>query len=104
MSDPNLINLPLNDISDEQFKTFFEDLMGQKGIREQSVVQGRVIEINDDWVMVDINYKAEGRIPVNEFKTPEGELTIKVGDMSTCTSTRSTKRKMSCSSRRKRPT
>jgi small subunit ribosomal protein S1 len=81
MSDPNLINLPLSDISDEQFKTFFEDLMGQKGIREQSVVQGRVIEINDDWVTVDINYKAEGMIPTAEFKNPETGLTIKVGDM-----------------------
>ncbi len=79
MSD--LINLPLSDISDDQFKAFFEDLMGQKGIREQSVVTGRVIEINDDWVTVDINYKAEGLIPVNEFKTPEGGLSIAVGDM-----------------------
>lgn len=82
MSDQsNLINLPLNQLSDDQFKAFFEDLMGQKGIKEQSVVQGRVIGINDDWVTVDISYKAEGMIPVNEFKTPEGELTIKIGDM-----------------------
>jgi small subunit ribosomal protein S1 len=81
MSDPNLINLPLTEISDDQFKTFFDDLMGQKGIREQSVVQGRVIEISDDWVTVDINYKAEGMIPTAEFKTPEGEITIKSGDI-----------------------
>ncbi len=81
MSDPNLINLPLTEISDDQFKTFFDELMGQKGIREQSVVQGRVIEISADWVTVDINYKAEGMIPTHEFKSPEGEITIKVGDM-----------------------
>ncbi len=81
MTDPNLVDRPLSDISDDQFKSFFEDLMGQKGIREQSVVTGRVIEINDDWVTVDINYKAEGLIAVNEFKTPEGAITIKIGDM-----------------------
>ncbi|MEQ1567348.1 MAG: 30S ribosomal protein S1 [Myxococcota bacterium] len=54
--------------------------MGEKGVREKSVVKGRVIGINDDWVTVDISYKAEGMIPLSEFKTPEGELTIKVGD------------------------
>jgi len=81
MSQPNLVDRPLSDISDDQFRSFFEDLMGQKGIREQSVVTGRVLEINDDWVTVDINYKAEGLIPVNEFKTPEGAITIKPGDM-----------------------
>ena len=80
MVDPNLFDLPISQLSDDQFKNFFEDLMGQKGIREQSVVRGRVIGIGDAWVTVDINYKAEGMVPVAEFKTPEGELTIKPGD------------------------
>jgi small subunit ribosomal protein S1 len=78
--DPNIEDLPLTQITDDQFKTFFDDYMGEKGVREKSVVKGRVIGINDDWVTVDISYKAEGMIAVNEFKTPEGELTIKVGD------------------------
>ena len=80
MIDSNIVDLPLNQLSEDQFKSFFDDFMSEKGIREQSVVSGRVIGINDDWVTVDINYKAEGLIPVNEFKTPEGELTIKIGD------------------------
>jgi len=80
MTDPNIVDLPLNQISDDQFKTFFDDFMGEKGVREKSVVKGRVIGISDDWVTVDISYKAEGLIPVNEFKTAEGELTIGVGD------------------------
>jgi small subunit ribosomal protein S1 len=75
-----LVDLPLNQITDDQFKGFFDEYMGEKGVREKSVVKGRVIGINDDWVTVDISYKAEGMIPVSEFKTPEGELTIKVGD------------------------
>ncbi len=79
--DPNLLNLPLNQISDEQFKSFFDELMGQKGIKEQSVVQGRVINISDEWVTVDIQYKAEGMIATSEFKTPEGEITLKLNDI-----------------------
>ena len=80
MTDPNIADLPLNQISDDQFKAFFDDYMGEKGVREKSVVRGRVIGISDDWVTVDINYKAEGLIPVNEFKTAEGEVTISEGD------------------------
>jgi small subunit ribosomal protein S1 len=74
-------NLPLNQLDDAQFKAFFDDYMGQKGVREQSVVKGRVLEIGPDWITVDINYKAEGIVPTHEFKNEAGELTIKVGDM-----------------------
>ena len=80
MTDPTTLDLPLNQLSDEQFQSFFTEFMGEKGVREKSVVKGRVIGINDDWVTVDISYKAEGLIPVAEFKSPEGGLTIKVGD------------------------
>jgi small subunit ribosomal protein S1 len=80
MFDPKIVDLPLNQIPDDQFKTFFDDYMGERGVREKSVVKGRVIGINDTWVTVDVSYKSEGMIPVEEFKTPEGELTIKVGD------------------------
>src|SRR5690606_9549911 len=45
-----------------------------------SVVTGRVIGIGDDWVTIDISYKAEGIVPVDEFRNAEGELEIKVGD------------------------
>ncbi len=80
MPDPTMMDLPLNQISDDQFKTFFDDYMGEKGVREKSVVKGRVIGISDDWITVDISYKAEGMIDAKEFRTPEGEMTIKVGD------------------------
>ena len=81
MIDPNVADLPIGELSDEQFKGFFDDFMDEKGIKEHSVVQGTVIGISDDWVTVDINYKAEGIIAVHEFRNPEGELTIGMGDV-----------------------
>ena len=78
--DQNISDLPINQISNDQFKAFFDDYMGEGGITEQSVVSGRVIQISDDWVTIDISYKAEGLVPVNEFKNAEGELTVAVGD------------------------
>ena len=80
MIDANIVDLPLNQLSDDQFKTFFTDFMGEKGIREQSVVKGRVLTVGDDWVTVDISYKAEGMIPTAEFRNPEGAITIQPGD------------------------
>lgn len=76
----DIADLPLNQIDDDAFKAAFDDYMGQKGVREQSVVQGKVLSIGPDYVTVDINYKAEGIVSTHEFKNEEGELTIAVGD------------------------
>jgi small subunit ribosomal protein S1 len=69
-----------NDISQEDFASFFDDYLNQRSIREQSVVPGQVIGIEGDWVTVDVGYKAEGIISKNQFLNEEGELTISVGD------------------------
>jgi small subunit ribosomal protein S1 len=80
MIDQNLVDLPIGDLSDEQFRSFFDVYMDEKGVREQSVVQGRVIGISDDRVILDISYKAEGVVPLREFTNEAGELTVAVGD------------------------
>jgi small subunit ribosomal protein S1 len=64
----------------DDFTAFFDRYLNESDIREQSVVRGRVIEIEGDRVVVDIGYKAEGTINLNEFRDEEGNLTIKVGD------------------------
>ncbi|MFT5456637.1 MAG: small subunit ribosomal protein S1 [Myxococcota bacterium] len=81
MIDPNLLDLPINEISDDKFTEFFDAMMSKHGIREKSVVQGRVIGVTNDWVTVDINYKAEGLIPAHEFRSPEGVIEIAEGDI-----------------------
>jgi len=52
-----------------------------KHIEEGEVVKGTILQIMDDEVLVDIGYKSEGTIPLREFRTPVGELKIKVGDV-----------------------
>ncbi len=44
------------------------------------VVRGKVIEITDKEVLVDIGAKIEGMIPIDEFRNIEGEITVKEGD------------------------
>ncbi len=47
-----------------------------KNFTEGSIIFGKIIEIRDDGVLVDIGYKSEGLIPTHEFKKDE----IAVGD------------------------
>ncbi|MDE2484612.1 MAG: 30S ribosomal protein S1 [candidate division NC10 bacterium] len=49
-------------------------------ITEGEIVRGSVLEIRNDMVLIDIGYKSEGTIPIKEFQTPSGEVTVKVGD------------------------
>ena len=49
-------------------------------ITEGEIVKGTVLEIRNEMVLIDIGYKSEGAIPIKEFQTPSGEVTIKVGD------------------------
>ena len=43
-------------------------------------VKGKVIGISDHGVVVDFGYKSEGVVPIEEFTSPEGEVTVTVGD------------------------
>ena len=76
---PNL-DLDLTTLDREDFQKFFNDYLENSPIREQSVVQGRVINVEGDWVTVDIGYKAEGVIPRHEFLDADNNLMVKPGD------------------------
>jgi small subunit ribosomal protein S1 len=45
------------------------------------IVQGRVVEINDEWVLVDVGFKSEGTIGLDEWGPDEAKP--KVGDLIT---------------------
>ena len=58
------------DMYEESFKRFAEG----------EVVTGRVISIDKDHVLVDIGYKSEGQVRIQEFTDQSGNVTAKVGD------------------------
>jgi small subunit ribosomal protein S1 len=51
-----------------------------KNIQEGEVIRGRIVQISDDFVMVDIGYKSEGQISIHEFKDEKGEVQAAIGD------------------------
>ena len=51
-----------------------------RNIQEGEVIRGRIVQVSDDFVMVDIGYKSEGQISIHEFKDESGQLQAEVGD------------------------
>ncbi len=49
-------------------------------LEEGSIVKGEIVRIDDDHILVDVNFKSEGQIPASEFRDVSGALTVGVGD------------------------
>jgi small subunit ribosomal protein S1 len=51
-----------------------------KSIQEGELVTGEIVMIGKEYVLVDVGYKSEGQISINEFIDADGNMTAKVGD------------------------
>jgi small subunit ribosomal protein S1 len=51
-----------------------------KNFAEGEVVRGTVLQVSESEVIVDVGYKSEGIIALDEFRDEAGQLSIKVGD------------------------
>ncbi|PPR28096.1 MAG: 30S ribosomal protein S1, partial [Alphaproteobacteria bacterium MarineAlpha9_Bin2] len=62
----------------------FEELFLKQSEKDEklvgSVIKGTVLNIEKEMIIVDVGYKAEGRIPIREFMTSEEEKVPKIGD------------------------
>ena len=63
---------------EESFSKLYEDSL--KPIQEGEVIKGEIVQIDKEYVLVDIGYKSEGQIRIHEFIDSEGNLTAQVGD------------------------
>jgi small subunit ribosomal protein S1 len=63
---------------EESFQKLYEESL--KSVEEGEIIKGVVIGINDEFVTVDIGYKSEGQIPASQFRTTDGEVSVKEGD------------------------
>lgn len=67
----------LDDDEDSFMKLYEESL---KNIQEGEVVKGTIVQVDKDYILVDIGYKSEGQISIREFIDSEGNLTVKEGE------------------------
>ncbi|HNQ17966.1 MAG TPA: 30S ribosomal protein S1 [Smithellaceae bacterium] len=60
------------------FKELYEQSLNQ--IQYGNIAQGKVVQITNDMVMVDVGWKTEGFIPASELKDTQGNINVSVGD------------------------
>jgi len=52
-----------------------------RNMAEGEVVKGTVLRVTETAVVVDVGYKSEGLIAINEFLDENGQITVQAGDM-----------------------
>jgi len=72
-----LKELPRRD-EPEDFQTLYEESL--KTVEEGQILRGIVIDITPDHVTVDVGYKSEGQIPMEEFLKRDKKVDLKIGD------------------------
>jgi len=72
-----LKELPRRDET-EDFQTLYEESL--RTLEEGQIVKGTVIDITSDHVTVDVGYKCEGHIPIQEFLKKDKKVDVKIGD------------------------
>ncbi len=65
----------------ESFADLLNESFGAAENLEGSVIKGRVISVSDDFAMIDVGLKSEGRVDLKEFVGADGKISVKAGDV-----------------------
>ena len=69
----------------ENFAQLLEEYSASQEMTHGEVITAEVVDITDKFVIVNAGLKSESLIDLAEFKNPQGELEVKVGDFVTVT-------------------
>ena len=64
----------------DDFAALLEESMSKINLSEGTVIKGKVTALENDFVIVDVGLKTEGRIPTREFKSASGLSIPEIGD------------------------
>ena len=67
-----------SEMSGEDLMAVYEQTF--KEFRPGEIIEGRVVDIENDRVLIDIGYKTEGDVPKAEFLDENGQFHLEVGD------------------------
>ena len=66
--------------SREEFASLLDESLAKNELQEGRVVKGRVIQIENDLVIIDVGLKTEGRVPLHEFGKMGEKNAVNIGD------------------------
>jgi small subunit ribosomal protein S1 len=62
------------------FAAMLEASFNKQSPQEGNVIKGKIVAIENDYAVVDVGLKTEGRVPLKEFGMPGQPPNVKVGD------------------------
>ena len=64
----------------EDFSILIEESISKLQVKSGAIINGFVIDIKKDLVIVNAGLKSEGMIPIDQFMGFDGKIEVKVGD------------------------
>jgi small subunit ribosomal protein S1 len=64
----------------EDFEAMLNEAYGTSTSAEGSVVKGRVVAVENDFAIIDVGLKTEGKVPLKEFSQPGKDVALMPGD------------------------
>jgi small subunit ribosomal protein S1 len=74
------IHPPLGNHGEDFEALLKENFEIKQSLQEGHIVTGEVVRIGKDHVVVDVGYKSEGEIPINEFADTKGQILVEIGN------------------------
>jgi len=68
-------------ISNSDYEELIKKTLSFEKNKEKSTVEGKVISIDKNNVIIDVGLKSEGRVPISEFLRPGQNSEINIGDV-----------------------
>jgi small subunit ribosomal protein S1 len=62
------------------FAELLEQSFARDEVAEGEIVKGIIVSVHKDHVLVDVGFKSEGMVPLNEFPMVNGQPSVKPGD------------------------
>ncbi|MAQ71654.1 MAG: 30S ribosomal protein S1 [Alphaproteobacteria bacterium] len=66
---------------DSEFAALLEENFGKDQTIEKSVVNGTVVDIDDEFAIIDVGLKSEGRVSLREFSMPGQAPDVAIGNV-----------------------
>src|SRR5580692_6742893 len=70
------VNFPV----EEDYEHLIEDYSHLAPPTEGELLQGHVVKVTPQEVIVDVGYKLEGLVPIEQVRQPDGSVSLKAGD------------------------
>jgi small subunit ribosomal protein S1 len=72
---------PVDHFGGEDFASLLDETLGTDTGFDGSVITGRVVRLTDEFAIVDVGLKSEGRVALKEFAAPGAKPEVKPGDV-----------------------